>query len=120
MKIHYTGRQVEITPHIKSLVEEKMSKIHKILGRHLDLEAHVVLSLERHLHSSEVTLNLKNHPLVGLAATADFYSSLQEAMEKLEKRVIKYKGRGRVLKRRANSSNYSRTPPLISRRSPAM
>ena len=31
-----------------------------------ECEAHVVLSLERHLHHAEVTVNYYNHPLVGL------------------------------------------------------
>lgn len=104
MKIHYTGRQIEITPNIKSQVEEKLNKIHKILGAHLDLEAHVILALERHRYTTEVTLNLKHQPLVGLSVTHDFHSSLQEALEKLEKQAIKYKGRNRERKRRARSS----------------
>ncbi len=116
MKIHYTGRQVEITPLIKSLVEEKLNKIHKILGPHLDLEAHVILSQERHLCSSEVTLNLKNHLLVGISSTPDSYGSLQEAMEKLEKRVIKYKDRGRVLKRRSREPRLAKSEGEVERR----
>ncbi len=104
MKIHYTGRQVEITPTLRSQVEEKLNKIHKILGRHLDLEARVIVSLERHRYGTEVTLPLKNHPLVGLGITHDLYSSLQEALEKLEKQVIKYKDRSRERKRRPRAS----------------
>ena len=100
MKVHYTGKQVEITPAIRSRVEQKLQKIHKILGSHLDLEAHVILSLERHRYSTEVTLNLKNHPLVGLSVQHDFRASLQEALEKLEKQAVKYKSRGRERKRR--------------------
>ena len=59
MKVHYTGRQVEITPAIQSRVEQKLQKIHKILGSRLDLEAHVILSLERHRYTTEVTLHLR-------------------------------------------------------------
>ena len=104
MKVHYTGRQVEITPALRSRVEQKLRKIHKILGSHLDLEAHVILSLERHRYTTEITLNLKNHPLVGLSVRHDSRASLQEALEKLEKQVIKYKTRGRARKRRPVAS----------------
>ena len=103
MRIHYTGRQVEITPGIKEQVAEKLDKIHRIMGRHLDLEAHVILSLERHLHSSEITLNLKDHPLVGLASGTDFYSSLQEATERLETQVLRHRRRRRVMQRHSRS-----------------
>ncbi len=98
MKIHYTGRQVEISPKIRSQVEEKLNKIHRIVGLRLDLEAHVTLSLERHRYSSEVTLGLKNHPLVVLSSNHDCYVCVQDALEKMEKQAIKYKGRGRELK----------------------
>lgn len=115
MRVHYTGRQVEITPVIKTQVEEKLNKVHKILGPHLDLEAHVILSQERHRHTSELTLNLKNHSLVGLGVTHDFYSSLQEALENLEKQVLKYKSRGRVLKRRFKNPERLVLPPRPER-----
>ena len=70
MKVHFTGRQVEITSAIRSRVEQKLRKIHKILGSHLDLEAHVILSLERHRYTCEVTLNLKHHPPRGTLVEA--------------------------------------------------
>ncbi len=104
MKVHYTGKQVEITPAIRSRVEQKLRKIHKILGSHLDLETHVILSLERHRYSTEVTLNLKNHLLVGLSVKHDFRASLQEVLEKLEKQAVKYKSRGRERKRQPVAS----------------
>ena len=104
MKVHFTGRQVEIASAIRSRVEQKLRKIHKILGSHLDLEAHVILSLERHRYTCEVTLNLKHHPLVGLSLKHDFRASLQEALEKLEKQAVKYKSRGRERKRRPVAS----------------
>ena len=104
MRIHYTGRQVEITPRIKLQVEEKLDKVHRLLGRHLDLEAHVILSQERHLHTSEVTLNLKKQPLVVVAAASDFYSSLQEALDNLERQVVRGRQKKRVLQRRSKAS----------------
>ena len=104
MKVHFTGRQVEITPAIQSRAGQKLQKIHKILGSYLDLEAHVILSLERHRYTTEVTLNLKNHPLVGLSVKHDSRASLQEALEKLEKQAVKYKSRGRERKRRPVAS----------------
>jgi ribosomal subunit interface protein len=68
------------------------------------LEAHVILSQERRRFTTELTLNLKHQPLVGLAVTHDFRSSLQEALEKLEKQAVKYKTRYREKKRRVRES----------------
>ncbi len=108
MKVHYTGRQVEVTPQVKTQVEDRLNKLHKFLGRHLDLEAHVILSLERHLHTTEITLPLKNQPVVGIASLPDQYSSVKEALEKLETQVLRHKDYMRVTKRRSDAPRTAR------------
>ena len=52
MKITYTGRQVELTPAQLKKLEARFAKIGKLLdGGKRECEAHVILSLERHLHT---------------------------------------------------------------------
>jgi putative sigma-54 modulation protein len=108
MKVHYTGRQIDVTPQVKAQVEDKLNKLHKFLGKHLDLEAHVILSLERHLHTTEITLPLKNQPVVGIASLPDQYSSVKEALEKLETQVLRHKDYTRVTKRRSDAPRTAR------------
>ncbi len=50
MKITYTGRQVELAPAQLKKLEAQFAKIGKLLDGKEECEAHVVLSLERHLH----------------------------------------------------------------------
>lgn len=101
MNIHYTGRQVEVTPMVREQVEARLKKLHKILGGRSSWETHVTLSQVRHRHEVEITVNMRDHALVGVAETPDLYSSLCEALDKLEKQALRHKERQQVKKRRA-------------------
>ncbi len=63
MKITYTGRQVELAPAELKKLEARFAKIGKLLDGKRESEAHVILSLERHLHEAEATVNYYGHPL---------------------------------------------------------
>ena len=101
MNIHYTGRQVEVSPLVRTQVETRLSKLHKVLGRRPPLETHVTLSQERHRHVVELTMNFRDHALVGAARTPDLHISLHRALNRLERQVLKHKARLRVKKRHA-------------------
>ena len=99
MQIIFTGRQVELAPAQLSKIEKQLAKIGKLLDRKEDREAHVILSLERHLHQAEITVNFHNHQLVGVAADSDLFTAIHSAIEKLEKQSIKVIAKWRDTKR---------------------
>ena len=101
MNIHYTGRQVELSEAQKKKLDAKFEKIHTILGKRHEPEAHVILSLERRLHNAEVTLHYRHHTMVVQCSGPDLYAAAQEAVEKLEKQIIRNKDKWRERKRRA-------------------
>jgi putative sigma-54 modulation protein len=99
MKITYTGRQVELAPAQLRKLEARFAKIGKLLdGRH-ECEAHVILSLERHLHQAEATVHYYGHQLVGAGSSADLFTAIAGAAEKLEKQVVKARTKWRDTKR---------------------
>src|SRR6266700_5699254 len=99
MKITYTGRQVELAPaHLKKL-EARFSKIGILLDGKRECEAHVILSLERHLHHAEATIRYFNHQLVGLGSSSDLFTAIHSAAEKLEKQAVKARTKWRDTKR---------------------
>jgi putative sigma-54 modulation protein len=100
MKITYTGRQVELAPAQLKKVETQFAKVGKLLDGRKESEAHVVLSLERHLHQAEITVNYHSHQLVGIASNADPITALHSAIEKLEKQSIKVRAKWRDTKRK--------------------
>src|SRR5215813_2480343 len=101
MKITYTGRQVELAPAQLKKLEAQFAKIGKLLDGKREHEAHVILSLERHLHHAEVTVNYYNHQLVGLGSNSDLFNAIHAASEKLEKQVVKARTKWR---------DYTRSP----------
>jgi len=99
MKITYTGRQVELLPAQLKKLEARFSKIGKLLDGKRECEAHVILSLERHLHQAEATVNYFNHQLVGLGSSSDLFTAIHSAAEKLEKQAVKARTKWRDTKR---------------------
>jgi putative sigma-54 modulation protein len=99
MKITYTGRQVELAPAQLKKLEAHFVKIGKLLDGKRECEAHVILSLERHLHHAEVTVNYFNHQLVGLGSNSDLFNAIHSAAEKLEKQCVKAVTKWRDAKR---------------------
>jgi putative sigma-54 modulation protein len=99
MKITYTGRQVELAPGQLKKIEAQFAKVGKLLDGREEREAHVVLSLERHLHQAEVTVNYHNHQLVGIGSNVDLITAIHSAIEKLEKQTIKVRAKWRDTKR---------------------
>jgi putative sigma-54 modulation protein len=99
MKITYTGRQVELAPAQFKKLEAQFAKLGKLLDGKEQSDAHVVLSLERHMHHAEVTVNYYNHALVGIGSNADLFTAIHAASEKLEKQLLKTRTKWRDSKR---------------------
>jgi len=110
MKIKYTGRQVELAPAQAKKLEAQFSKIGKLLDGRRECEAHVILSLERHLHRAEATVHYYNHQLVGLGASSDLFNAIHEAAEKLEKQALRTREKWRDTKRLPRSKEEAAAP----------
>ena len=111
MKITYTGRQVELAPAQLKKIETQFAKVGKLLDGREQKEAHVILSLERHLHQAEVTVNYHNHQLVGIGSSVDLFTAINSAIEKLEKQVIKVRAKWRDTKRVPRKEEAAAPPP---------
>ncbi len=100
MKITYTGRQVELKPAQLKKLEARFSKIGRLLDAgKKECEVHVILSLERHLHKAEATINYYSHQLVGLGSNSDLFQAIDAASGKLEKQCVKTRTKFRDSKR---------------------
>ena len=100
MKIHYTGKQEKLYPAQKEKLEAKFAKIGKLLDNNRgEKEAHVILTNERHLHNAEITVNFLDHSLVGVGADPDQFTAVTQAVEKLEKQILKTVGKRREIKK---------------------
>lgn len=114
MKITYTGRQVELAPAQLKKLEAQFSKIGKLLDGRREVEAHVILSLERRLHKAEATVNYYGHQLAGLGSSADLFTAIHGAAEKLGKQAVKAREKWRDTKRTPRKADAPAEPAPAS------
>ncbi len=99
MNVEYTGRQYEITPTIRKQIEHGLGKLIKILGD--NFETKVILTAEKYRHIAEITITVKQKPMVGLAEGTEMIVAVGEALNRIERQAVKYKARWRTRKRQA-------------------
>ena len=85
MKFEYTGRHIEVTPALRSHVEEHFGRISDLFdGDHA--KAHVIIEVERSRHRSEIIVNWRNEVLTATTVNDDMYQSLAKQLIKSKSR----------------------------------
>lgn len=97
MQVNITFRGMESTESLKSYVKERIEHIEKYFDR--SVEAHAVLSMERYLHHSDITIQAGSYLLRGKVKSEDMYKSIDEAVDKIEKQLKRYKDKMKSTKR---------------------
>jgi ribosomal subunit interface protein len=95
MQLIYSGKTKEFTPALERKVEAKLAKLSKMIEQRGEREAHVTHRMERHLHKVEIVTNVYDHSLIGEAADADIATAFNQAIENLEKQIVKLRSRWR-------------------------
>jgi putative sigma-54 modulation protein len=103
MNVEITGRHIEITPAIENYVLKRLRKFSKIFGN--DVSFHVIIEVEKTRHSAEILLKSKLLDLTGKGQTSDMYSSIIQAIEKLERQALKHKRKRYEGKRQRSGKN---------------
>jgi len=103
MKLTVTGRNIEITDGIRNHLNDKMDKTIADLGEAADV--HVALSVEKHRHFAEVTVKTKGFTLHSQDETEDLYTSMDKALEKMEKQIRKNKEKAKALRIKQGSQS---------------
>jgi putative sigma-54 modulation protein len=90
MKCSVTFRHMKSSGPLKDYAEEKIDKISKLIDR--GVEAHVVLSVEKHQHTAHIELITDGSlRLRGIDSTEDMYASIDNAVERIVRQVKRYK-----------------------------
>lgn len=97
MNVEYTGRQFEVTPAIRKQVEHGLTKLVKIIGQ--TFESHVILASEKYRYIAEITVIVRDKPLVGVGQATEMIAAVGDALDRVERQALKYKGRWRAKKR---------------------
>lgn len=91
MNITVNGRHLEITDALKSYAEDKVRKLEKYLPTGAD--ATVTLEVEKFRRKAEVQIKGNGLLIQAHDVTDEMYSSIDKVMDKLSRRVRKYKER---------------------------
>ncbi len=91
MHMNITFRHIDPIESLKVYARDKVERANKYLEQ--AGEAHVVLSLERHLHHADITIHSGPFVLRGREKSEDMYASIDLAMDKIERQLRRYKER---------------------------
>jgi putative sigma-54 modulation protein len=91
MNLNVTGHHIEVTPALREYVTGKVDKV----IRHFDhvTSVHVILSVEKLVQKAEITLHVKGKDIYADSSDADLYAAIDKLIDKLDRQVLKYKGK---------------------------
>lgn len=89
MQLNVSGHHIEVTDALRDYVESKIDKI----ARHFDLVSDVncVLTVEKLRHKAEARVNVNGGTIYADNTEEDMYAAIDGLVDKLERRVRKYK-----------------------------
>jgi putative sigma-54 modulation protein len=90
MNFEFTGRHIEVTPALRSHVEEHFAKLGDLFDGK-PVSAHVIIEVERGRHRSEIIINWRNEVLTANSSVSDMYQSLTQTIDKIEKQARRLK-----------------------------
>ncbi|MCR5773385.1 MAG: ribosome-associated translation inhibitor RaiA [Butyrivibrio sp.] len=91
MKFTIIGKNIDVTPGLKSAVEEKLGKLEKYFNP--DTNVNVTLHVEKDRHKIEVTIPVKGKIIRSEQVSSDMYASIDLVEEVIERQLKKYKNK---------------------------
>ena len=91
MKYIIMGKNIEVTPGLRTAVEDKIGKLEKYFTP--ETEVHVTLSVEKDRQKIEVTIPVKGNIIRSEQVSNDMYVSIDLVEEIIERQLKKYKNK---------------------------
>lgn len=91
MNFIIVGKNIEVTPGLRSAVEDKIGKLEKYFTS--EVEIHVTLSVEKERQKIEVTIPVKGSIIRSEQVSNDMYVSIDLVEEIIERQLKKYKNK---------------------------
>lgn len=90
MNFDYTGRHMDVTPALRSHVENHFNRISHVFDGD-GSSAHVIIEVAKGRHRSEIILKWRDQVLTATTTVSDMYQSLTQTIDKIEKQALKLK-----------------------------
>ena len=93
MQLDVTFRNIDSSDALKTYANQKVERVKKYVDR--PMEAHVVLSTERHEMHADIQIHVHQSNLVlrGKSVHNDMYAALDLAIDKIERQLRRYKSK---------------------------
>lgn len=88
-RIAVTGRHVLVTEAMKQYAIEKIAKIERFTQRLIDVQ--VTMDVQKQLHIVDIVLKAGHITVKGHGISSDMYASIDQAVKRIERQLIKYK-----------------------------
>ena len=96
MNLRINSRHLEVTPAIRSHLEDRLERIRKHFNHVIDASAFLMVdkAKEKDLRqTAELTLHLKGKELFAEAHHQDLYQAMDAVVDKLDRQLLKHKER---------------------------
>ena len=102
MNFIISGKNIDVTPGLKSCIEQKLGKLERYFTP--ETEIIVTLSVEKERQKIEVTIPVKGHIIRSEQSSNDMYVSIDLVEEVIERQLRKYKNK--LVARYQEGSNF--------------
>ncbi len=109
MDFEYTGRHIDVTPALRTHVEEHFGKLGHLFEHSTTARAHVIIDVVKNRHIAEILLHWREHTLTARDTNADMYQALTRCIDKIEKQALKLKKK--MVERKQTASPLSAVAP---------
>ena len=110
MKISIYSKNMQMTDALREAAIKKLRRLDKFFQQ--DIEAKVVLGVEKKIHKVEVTIPFNGRIVRVEEFSDDMYNALDEAVESLEQQIRKYKSKLQNKRQSNDSIKFENIEPL--------
>ena len=103
MNLNLTGNHVKITPAMRNYVSTKIVKIRNHFDNIIDIN--VTLSVEKLSQKAEANVHLRGKDIFVEAISSNMYASIDNLVDKLDRRIIKNKEKSTAHRNNNNLKN---------------
>ena len=91
MKVTTTSRHYDLSAALKDYAEAKVHNLKKYFDQ--IVHAQITFSLEKYRHTVEISVHVNGGDFKAREVSEDMYASVDGAVEKLERQILKHKGK---------------------------
>ena len=115
MRLELRGHHVDVTPGLRRFVEEKLSKLERLLNDRA-VSAQAILTVEKRRHVADITLHARGERFLhGLGDSGNWETSLTQAVAKISHQVQKLKTRQKEKRHNLKAPSLEPLEPVVKR-----